>query len=321
MAAVTAREGRWWSARALLLAVAMWQGAIESIAAQTVAGTVWEDAAGDAPVGGAFVSLVSAAGVTVAQGFTAQTGSFLLTAPHGGEFRIKVERIGYRAWVSELYALGGDERRDVAIVVAREPVLLTPLRVELTRPCYEDPSEAATLANVWEEARKALEMAAWVERQDKIRFSLAEYERVLDPRDLRLHEVTRRDRHDVVLPPFESRSPEGLAEVGYAAFRADTSVFYAPDTNVLLSEEFKAAHCFGLRTVGEGDEPLLGVTFRPRPSRGVPEIEGVLWVSRATAELRRVSFRYVNVPLWRGVDRRRLEGELRFDRLPMDRSS
>lgn len=314
---MTARDGRWWNARSLLVCSTMFHGAVSGMAAQTVAGTVWEDAVGGVPVAGAFISLVADGGETIAQGFTSQTGTFLLTAPHGGEFRTKVERIGYRAWLSELYTLGSNERRESAIVVAREPVLLAPLQVKLTRPCYDDLGDAATLANVWEEVRKALEMAAWVERQDEIRFSLAEYERLLDPRDLSLQEVTRRDRRNVGLPPFESQSPRELLEAGYAAFRADTSAFFAPDANVLLSEEFKTAHCFGLRTaVGEGDEPLLGVTFRPRPSRGVPEIEGVLWVSRATAELRRVVFQYVNVPLWRGVERRHLGGELRFDRLP-----
>jgi len=44
------------------------------------------------------------------------------------------------------------------------------------------------------------------------------------------------------------------------------------------------------------DPALVGLAFEPVRGRNVPEVTGVLWMDRATAELRRVEYRYVNGP-------------------------
>lgn len=284
-------------------------------AAQRINGTVRE-ADGGPLISGGFVSLLDAAGEAVQADFTAADGLFSLTAPGPGQYRIRVQRIGYANWVTEAYEVTAGQTLTVTVEVPPRPVRLVDLRVEVTAACLDDPSEGAALATVWEEARKALETAVWAEDRGEVTFTVTEYERTLDPEYLSTLESESRVRRHVRLPPFRSLPARRLTTSGYALVDPDSSVFYAPDANVLLSREFRNTHCFGLRRDEVDDEPMLGVTFRPRDDRDVIDIEGTLWLDEESAELRRVQIRYRNVPLPQGARRQLVGADLTFDRLP-----
>ena len=284
-------------------------------AAQRISGTVREADAGRLIAGG-FVSLLNQAGEAVQADFTAADGVFSFATPSAGEYRIRVERIGYANWVTEPYVLAAGQILSITVEVPRLPVRLGDLRVEVTGSCLDDPRQGAALATVWEEARKALETAVWAEDRGELTFTLTEYERTLDPGSLVTLESRTRMRRNVPLPPFRSLPARQLATEGYAVVDRDSSVFYAPDATVLLSEQFRDTHCFGLRREeGEG-EARLGITFRPQGRSNVIGIEGTLWLDEESAALRDVELRYRNVPLPRGAERRRIGAHLVFDRLP-----
>jgi hypothetical protein len=82
---------------------------------------------------------------------------------------------------------------------------------------------------------------------------------------------------------------------------------------MLLSSRFVEDHCFRL-TTDRKQVGALGITFEPTPERkkGVPEIRGTLWVDRASSELRRLEFRYVNVSR---EEEEQAGGELEFVRM------
>jgi len=286
------------------------------LSAQSIAGTVREDDALAAPLTGAFVSLVDASDRQVDAAFSAAGGAFRLRASSAGTYRLRVQRIGYANWESEPYQLSPGATESVDIRIPLDPVALAELDVTVVRGCVRDPSQAGALADVWQEARKALETAVWAEGRDELRFSLARYRRMLEPGNLAERERENRERTNVRLPPFESLPASRLAEEGFATFHGDTTSYYLPDATALLSQEFRNTHCFGLVRETHDGERRLGVTFEPREGRPVPEIEGAMWLSEETAELRRLEFRYVNVPMLRGVERRHLAGEVRFARLP-----
>ena len=239
-----------------------------------------------------------------------------MAAPGPGEYRIRVQRIGYANWVTESYALAAGQTLSITVEVPRQPVRLGDLRVEVTGSCLDDPRQGEALATVWEEARKALETAVWAEDRGEVTFTLTEYERTLDPRSLTTLEAESRTRRNVRLPPFRSLPASRLVSRGYAIVDRDSSVFYAPDATVLLSEEFRDTHCFGLRRDEVEGEARLGLTFRPQRRSDVVQIEGTLWLDEESAALREVRLQYRNVPLPRGVDRRRVGANLVFDRLP-----
>jgi hypothetical protein len=70
-------------------------------------------------------------------------------------------------------------------------------------------------------------------------------------------------------------------------------VYWAPDPQVLLSESFRETHCYSVRS-GQGPEGevWVGLAVEPIAERTQPDLRGVLWVDRATAELRRLEFGY-----------------------------
>jgi len=69
------------------------------------------------------------------------------------------------------------------------------------------------------------------------------------------------------------------------------TAFFGPDARVLLSDVFHETHC--LRIEENDDMPgMIGLRFEPVDSKAV-DIDGVLWLDRASAELRSVEFRYV----------------------------
>lgn len=274
------------------------------------------EADGGRLISGGFISLLDRAGESVQADFTADGGAFSLAAPGPGEYRIRVERIGYADWVTELYVVAAGQALAITVEVPRDPVRLGDLRVEVTGACLDDPRQGEALATAWEEARKALETAVWAEGRGELTFTLTEYERTLDPRSLVTLGSETRTRHKVRLPPFRSLPARQLTTEGYAIVNRDSSVFYAPDATVLLSEEFSDSHCFGLRREEVEGEARLGITFRPQRRSNVIGIEGTLWLDEASAALREVELRYRDVPLPRGTDRRRIGANLLFDRVP-----
>lgn len=284
-------------------------------AAQRIAGTVREADAGPI-ISGGFLSLLNQAGEVVQADFTAADGVFSFQAPGAGEYRIRVQRIGYADWTTEPYVLAPGEALGVTIEIPRQPVSLVGLRVEVTGSCLDDPRQGEALATVWEEVRKALETAVWAEDRGELTFTLTEYARTLDPNSLATLGSAIRTRHNVRLPPFRSLPAGRLTTEGYALVNSDSSVFRAPDATVLLSEEFREAHCFGLARDEVEGEARLGITFRPQRGRDVVEIEGTLWLDEESAALREVELRYRNVPVPRGTDRRQVAANLVFDRLP-----
>ena len=284
-------------------------------AAQRISGTVRE-ADGGRLIPGGFVSLLNRAGDAVQADFTAADGVFSFAVPGPGEYRVRVERIGYANWVTEAYVLAAGQSLAITVDVPRQPVRLGDLRVEVTGACLDDPRQGEALATVWDEARKALETAVWAEDRGELTFTLTEYERTLDPRSLVTLESHSRTRENVRLPPFRSLPARQLMTEGYAVVGRDSSVFFAPDATVLLSEEFRDTHCFGLRREEEEGKARLGITFRPQRRSSVIGIEGTLWLDEASAALRNVELRYRHVPLPRGAERRRIGANLVFDRLP-----
>lgn len=275
------------------------------------------DASDDTPIAGAFIRLIAADGTVVEASFTTPAGTFSLTAPRPGRYHVRMERIGYGDWTSEAWDLAAGRTATLRAAVDANPVSLEQLTVRVVRSCLDDPADGDAFATVWDEARKALETAVWAEGRGELVFSLTEYERVLDAESLALRGATTRHRERVRLPPFESRPAEELAAAGYARIERDSAVFYAPDANVLLSGTFRDTHCFGLVREETDEGPQVGITFEPRASGDVIEIEGTIWLDERSAELRRATFAYRNIALPRGTDRRQVGGELQFARLPL----
>lgn len=291
----------------------------ERLHAQTVLGTA-VDATDGRPIRGAFVLLEDEDGEERARGLTTADGTFRLATARPGTYRLRLERIGFEDLVTESFRLEAGERVSRRLDVDVRPIELSVVEVAGGEPrCGTPADEALELGRVWDEARKALEGAAWTDRQSYYRFDVLLFRQELDrdgtavsPPDYESIRVY--GRH-----PFRSGIPTDLAFGGWVQRQgAEGLKFYAPDAEVMLSQSFLGLHCFRLVRSDSAPGRLLGIEFEPVPERrvgrAIPDIRGVLWLDRASAELRALEFGYAHLQLPVPTDP--LGGRVEFDHLP-----
>ncbi len=302
------------SSRTLCTLVLLLVLACGALSAQAVRGTLVEEGSGS-PVQGTLVVLVDAGGKQVAGALTDAAGAFLLRAPAPGRYGLRAERIGIRGSVSRGLDLAAGETVEQRLAAPAAAFALDGLVVRRERKrCRALPRAGQPAAAVWAEVRKALDVAAWTGRQRSFSFRIAQHERELDPASLAVFRETTRYLAGTTPNPYETRPPEELAERGYVQSRGDTTVFFAPDAGVLLSDPFLDAHCFWLEPGGPAEPGLVGLAFEPTRATAEKGIRGVLWVDRRTGLLRHLDFRYPSPELAGPTGQ--LGGRVEFEALP-----
>lgn len=283
--------------------------------AQIVVGTVVEEGTAR-PLEGAFVVLVDDDGRRHRGVLSDAAGRFSVRAPAAGRYRLIAELIGYRGATTEPIELerGPALRHDIEVAV--QAVTLEGIRVESEERCRGQPGSGPETARLWEEARKALEVARWGGERGVLRFLVVSHTRELDARSLRVRsqeELPVRGSYDG--SPFSSIPAEDLLEGGYIQQdEAGNWDFFAPDADVLLSDSFLDTHCFRVAGSPVEEPELVGLAFEPVPERALPDVKGVLWLERGTAELRRLDYVYENLPFRHG-DWSAVGGRVEFERL------
>lgn len=275
--------------------------------AQIVVGRVTEEATA-APVEGAFVALLDDDGVRHGGALTRADGTFALRADGPGRYHLQVDRIGYATATSGAFALAVARtvRRDLQ--VATRAISLEGIDVEGERRCELGSDEGSRTLTLWEQARKALTVAAWT-GETGYRFQASTFTRTLD-RYGRVQEDSRQQKSLMGTEVFESLAADSLARYGYVRREGESWVYYGPDAEVLLSDSFLRTHCF--RATQE--DGRVGLAFEPAPGRDLPDVEGTLWFDPDQGILQELEFHYARLPAGRsyGV----AGGEVRFEWIP-----
>ena len=261
------------------------------------------------PIPSARVVLQDEAGRVVHAALTDAAGRFALRAPAAGRYVLRGERIGYASSLSAPLPLAAGEQATQRLVAASGRVLLDAIVVQAQGRCAPRPGDSGETATVWSEVRKALD-AVSATREQLAQFAVELFEReVYGATALE----SRRRVEGMAHRPFVPVDPERLATVGFVEREGEAVLYAAPDADVLLSDRFLEQHCFRLRSAGAPAPGLIGLAFEPMRGRRVPDVRGVLWVDRASAELRLLEFEYTRAPIRgrRGVPGGRME----FDRL------
>lgn len=282
-------------------------------AAQTVQGRLVDPAG--APVSQVLVVLLDGSGRQVAESLTDRAGGYTLRAPAAGRYALRAERVGFAATVSPPFELAAGERAERRLVWEARRVTLQELVAEgAARRCEVRPESGVQTATVWEEARKALNSAAYGQQQHLFRYRVERWDRDLDPRTQRVIRESRRDTGAVAQHPFASPPAAELSQKGWVQNTASGTFYYGPDPAVLVSDEFLGDHCMRLaQDAAAAGDSLVGVAFEPVGGRRLPDIRGVLWLDRASAELRRVEYTYTGLPT--PVSHPRLGGTVEYARL------
>lgn len=284
-------------------------------AAQHVVGTVLERGTAR-PLEGVFVVLVDDDGRRHGGVLSAQDGTYGIRAPTPGRYRLTAELIGYATAATEPVRLEPGPARRVDIEVTVRAVTLDGIRVETGERCRRQPGSGPETARLWGEARKALEVTRWGGAGGVLRFLVVSHTRELDARSLRVRSQEERPlRGYFDGSPYSSIPADELHAGGYVSEdEAGNWNFYAPDADVLLSDGFLDSHCFRVLAPPEDEPELIGLGFEPVPERALPDVTGVLWLERGTAELRRLDFTYANLPFRHG-DWSSVGGRVVFERL------
>jgi protocatechuate 3,4-dioxygenase beta subunit len=283
-------------ARAVVVGVCAAVTAAGTLSAQAVRGVLVERGSGRA-IRGAFVVLLDERDAEVARALTDDAGRFLVRAPTPGRYRLQSKRIGFRLSVSPPLTLGADQTVGHRMEVEAVPAVLPPVVVEGRPQCGSRGEVGSVTARLWEEAREALAGVTWTAGQRLHRYQLLHFERdYARAGDRRPQRDSTWTTSGYAESPFQSLPAVELADRGYIVpGRSDTVDYYAPDATVLLSDVFLNTHCFTARG-GAGEElGLIGLAFEPAPGRHRPDVRGVLWLDRRTAELRRLTFTYTNL--------------------------
>lgn len=276
------------------LAVLLVLAAALPASAQSVSGRFVDEEG--APVPSARVVLQEEGGRVVHAVLTDTAGRFALRAPAAGRYVVRGERIGYAASASGPLSLAAGEQATHRLVATSRRVMLDAVVVSGESRCAPGPGASAETATVWGEVRKTLDVVA-AARPELAQFAVELVQREVERTSGAVLLEQRRRVAGMAQKPFVPVDPERLSAVGFVERDGDDVLYAAPDADVLLSDRFLEQHCFRLRTLGAPAPGLIGLAFEPVRGRRVPDVQGVLWVDRASAELRLLEYEYTRAPM------------------------
>jgi hypothetical protein len=296
----------------LLLAIA------PALSAQTVRGRVTERET-QHPIAGAFVVLLDAVGGRVGATLSGPAGEFEHRAPGPGSYRLRVERIGAQTVTSPVFEIGEGAVVPYEMRVDTRTVVLPTITAQAGARCEVRPSGGVPLEQVWDEARKALSLAQWTEEQGGVPFTALRYERTRELVSLRIAQEERRMASGYDRRTFFSAPAQELAARGYVRDDgAGSHHYFGVDAATLLSDAFLDTHCFRIAATPRGRPELaglIGLQFEPVPGHTLPDVQGTLWLDRASSQLRHLEFQYTrHLQPWPVPDER-FGGRVEFTRL------
>jgi hypothetical protein len=302
----------------VLLTVVGGVASAQSVSAQSVRGSVTRDGVG---IEGAVLLLIDSAGHVVARSASRESGTFTVAAERPGRYSLRVLRIGFAPTLAGPVQLAAGATATLDVALTGRAVRIAELRVVDRAPCQVRPDSDAVAFRLWDQARTAL-LATALTQREQFSMRTTTYERRFDVRGEHVTADSTLTRTVPTVRPFASLPPDSLASSGYVLRDARGGmIFWAPDADVLLSESFASTHCLRPERAASDSSASprwVGIAFLPSgAARAGADIEGVLWLDAETAELRRLDYRYVNLPdfarLPAGV---RAGGRVEFLRLP-----
>ena len=289
-------------------------GIVAPATAQVVRGRL-VDSADDAGVGGAMISLLDRGDNQLSRALTRDSGLFEVSTTSPGRYRLRADRIGYATTYSDYFDLAAGDTVTIRMTSAVAAVSLAGIEAEADRRCRVRPEEGLAVTRVWDEARKALDAAAFTQERGYYRYEMMGILRQLGPEGRQVVSEDRDFERAYRQYPFVSLPADSLVAEGFAKITPNESVYWAPDAGVLLSDPFLDTHCFRLKTDG-GEPGLVGLEFEPVPGRRIEEIRGTLWLEAENSVLRRLDYYYQNLDLPAGLQRANPGGTVEFEALP-----
>ena len=266
-----------------------------ALGAQTVRGIVTLPDSSRAA--GVIVVASDAKGNESARALTGESGTYELRLPGAGRYEVRVLRIGFRPTVVPAFDIGAGESRSLPVVLRGEAIVLAAIKVEGKRVCRVRQDSGQAVARLWEEARKAISATQLSPAGARQTVKWIVYDRNADITGKHVFTEATNSYSAAAVKAFVGLPPDSLAKVGYMTEDDNGAVYRAPDAEALLSDAFASLHCFREEPPAKDRGDWVGIGFRPAKERaGIVDIEGTLWLDRASSELRQLDFRFTNLP-------------------------
>lgn len=219
---------------------------------------------------------------------------------------LRALRIGFSPQVLDTLQLAAGEAREVDAVLVGTPVVLPAVRTAADSRCRVRPDSASLVATVFDQARSAVAASMLVPADGPLLARVRLTEATWTADESRVVESQQRDYATDSLRPFGSASVDSLLEFGFVTRRqervlgstrgVDVAVEYrVPSLALFVDERFLERYCLFFTEPAREHPEWIGVGFRPARRGRTTQIEGTLWVDRASAELRRLEFGYAGV--------------------------
>ena len=250
---------------------------------------------GDRPVSGVVVQLIDSTAAVAARALTDERGQFTLIAPRAASYQVVALRIGFRPTASGPTVMQRGETVARRLTLSGLPVALDTVRVTGSSVCGRAVGDSAAVTfAAWEQVRGALAATDLSAGAEGVLTTVLGYRRQLDATGRKTLREDVVAHTEAVRQPWTSQPVAALHQFGYVLAAGDSTVYYAPGLDMLTSGTFAEDHCLRLAT--SRDKSELGIAFEPtRERRALADIRGTLWLDRATAQLKRLEYRYTNL--------------------------
>lgn len=235
-------------------------------------------------------------GSVAARTLSDDAGRYVVHLPGPGRYALRALRIGFRPTALAAREVAAGERVASAIVLTEALVRLDQVRVAAGAVCDPTWRGDPVVLELWEEARKALQVAQLTAQHSELAMTVKSFE-ALATRDGVTHPTTLTAywQEAATVRPFESVPESLLVADGYAVALPSGTIYRAPDFDVLLAPSFVLTHCVRTVVASDGQPGAIGLEFQPNTERRRADIEGVLWLDRESARLRELEFRYTGI--------------------------
>lgn len=265
----------------------------------------------EGPVARGYLVLLDSAGREVGRTISNTTELVAVQAPGSGRYRLKSERVGYHSVTSAPFQLRSRQIAVMTIDIASDPVRLESLDFSPDAACRPRPDQDPTMGGLWREIRKALVASAWAGGRIRYEYIGSRFDREVGTSG----RVTSEQTTPATGPTILGNDLSATTRDKYTSTHdgAATS-FLSAGPAYLISDVFQDDYCFSI--VLNPDSNLIGLTFTPNPGRDIADVRGQFSVDLASAELRSLEYRVVNLPY---DPENRTGGTVRFMRTPSGR--
>lgn len=281
---------------AILLALFTLAGSPISVQAQEVFGTLRLLESGTPAAGVIVIARLQDTDSVIGRTLTGARGTYSLrvtTAP----VVLSALRVGYAPFEIERITAQPGERIEASAQLPSQVARLAALSSRMDSRCHVNPGNGALVAQLFEEARKAL----WTSRlaaSDEDATSLIQLsEQDFDSRDRPIGNARPSVAKSLSWEAFSSANTDSLLTNGFRTIGLnDEMTYFAPDARVLTDDRFLKEYCLRLRLDSVRYPDQIGVSFEPaRNRRGVIQVRGTVWMDRVSHWLSRIEYGYVGL--------------------------